>query len=113
MAIKDTFQQRVKQQLDDSLDNLDATTLAKLNNARQHAFDVKTNKNPVTLPWGMGVAGVGALALLVVIVTPINVQNPTPFASLEQLQLFAGTDVEELELFDDLEFYQWLDKTHG
>ncbi|MDH5179078.1 MAG: DUF3619 family protein [Gammaproteobacteria bacterium] len=103
--------QQITQQLDDSVEHLDAATLSRLNQARQQALQQgKRKRFGLTPLLAMGSATTAAVVLTVSIVW---VPTATNSLAMEDLpMLVAG---EELEMFQDLEFYQWLaDETrHG
>lgn len=98
------FLQRVKNALDAGNDNLDAATRARLRAARAHALQTPARAGHAWL-WpagGVALAGVALLSWALWLHVPAT-HAP---AALEQLELLSSAD--SLELYSDLEFYQWL-----
>lgn len=96
--------------LDESTESLDAGTLSRLNRARQAALaqsrDVRSN-------WFLG-AGFAGAALIVLLVFGIGQRSAPPPASLpvavEQLgDADALATDDNLDLYENLDFYAWLD----
>lgn len=111
------FADAIRAQLDDSLNDYDAATLSRLNQARQRALDElpKAGRRPWHWP---ALAFASALALVVLIGFP---RGETPMApahndvalwdielSDDEVALLASED--DLEMFEDLEFYAWLEQ---
>ncbi len=104
------FAAQAKSHFDDSVERLDAATLSRLNKGRQEALAHQEQVLPVGrwLRW-MPVTGVAAAALVTVIVMrgPAGVDvipGPVTASDLEIL-----LEEDGLELFEDLEFYSWLE----
>lgn len=99
---------RTRTALDDDAQAFDAATLSALNRARQRALDVArgTPRRGWLLPLAFAAAASAALAVVLVkpAVTPVAPDPATLDAT--DLELVAGG---ELELYDDWEFYAWLD----
>jgi len=116
----EVFAARAGQQLRDSVDELDAATLSRLNRARQVALETMDAANPMAaikrraqwIPVGV------AAALAVVTVTLWQGQPLTP---VDDPGLIAGPviadesvdfelllDDGELEMYAELEFFAWL-----
>lgn len=114
MAIKSKqgdFEKNAKHLIDDSVTGMSAATQSQLNQARQFALS-HTKKSRVShlVAWS-AFASAAAVALLILMVMPTApLLLPTPFSvsQLEQLVM-----VEDLDLYSDLEFYQWLDDDNG
>ncbi len=90
--------------LDRSLDNLDGQTLARLREARRGALK-STSKSLPRLVWAGGFATVG----VVLVLAALWVLQPTPpslLATLEDVEILASS--EDLDFYDDLDFYHWL-----
>lgn len=98
--------QQAKKAFDRSVDGLDAATLSRLNRGRQAALAELERPNRQWLRW-MPATGVAAAVLLVMITLrgpgEIDVINP-PVTDLEIL-----LSEESIEMFEELEFYDWLD----
>lgn len=95
---------KVKNALDASSETLDGATCTRLRAARTRALQQRHTRQPWLL-WPAGGVALAAAALLswgLWFNVPVS---HTP-AALEQLELLSST--ESLELYTDLEFYQWL-----
>ena len=95
----------IKQELDDSLNSIDAATLSRVRQVRARALE-KTEKKSYN--W-FGIAG-GAIAtacvlMLVVMLSIKNEASVTPLTP-EEIELISAMD--EIEIYQDLEFYEWL-----
>ena len=104
------FAKRAKTVFDQSVDGLDAATLSKLNRGRQAALAAATPNRRQWLVWAPA-GGVAAAALVAAVV----MQNPTmQNPDLEGFETAAGDleillGEESIELFEELEFYAWLE----
>lgn len=102
------FAAQAKEQFDDSVERLDAAALSRLNQGRHAALEQLHSGRPA-ITWGRWVpaSGVVAAALITVIVMRgPNVESiPAEVASDFEILL----EGESLEMFEDLEFYSWLD----
>ncbi len=109
------FEQAAKQQLDDSLKMIDAATLSKLNQARQRALSYEKKKRSFHFSWATGLLGTFAVAMLVVTILPSTQQSQplVPDLITEQWDVLVVANEDELELYNELDFYQWLDDVHG
>ncbi|MCG8673161.1 MAG: hypothetical protein MI867_27475 [Pseudomonadales bacterium] len=99
------FEAKLKQSLDNSVDELSQQTLANLNEIRQQALNGK-QANASKFQWALwGPAG-GLVAAAVV--AAVWVGNPAvqPSNSIDDLELL--TSEEDLELMEDIEFVAWL-----
>lgn len=107
---EDPWTRRIRQQLDDSARDLDATTLSRLNRARQAALQAARRPQPRPWLWPTLFATAASLALAVAIwprVVPSTVAPPTAVAAPEDFSMLAGE--EQLDLYQELDFYAWLD----
>jgi hypothetical protein len=97
----------IKLHLDESVEDLDALTTAKIAAARATALQEGTQKR---LPWrwpaiGLATAVVAFLALM------STFRSTPPPLTAEQREVLAILSSEKnLEFFKDLEFYAWLEK---
>ena len=109
------FEQVAKQQLDDSLETIDAATLSRLNQARRRALLYEKKKRPIHFSWASGLLGTFAVAMLVITIIHSTQQSQplVPDLITEQWDVLVVADEGELELYNDLDFYQWLDDVHG
>ena len=91
--------------LNESVEHLDASTLSRLNQARQKALSQEESSPLINIPW----IPAGALAALSLTVVVGFLTLPSPESSLTNLDEaeFMATN-EEIELAEDLEFVAWL-----
>lgn len=102
--------ERIRQQLDHTARDLDAATLSRLNQARQAALQAARASKPRPWLWPMALATACSLALAVAIwprVMPQPLSLPTAVAQPEDFTMLAGE--EQLDLYEELDFYAWLD----
>lgn len=105
-----TFEQHVKQQLDASLNTIDALTQSQLTQARHKALAHATKKHSVLWGWLGAFVSTIAVAMVMITIIPTNHQGEIlPSQSVPEWVIMSET--EELDLYNDLEFYQWLDNT--
>ena len=103
----DILKSNINQALDDSVDALDANTLSKIRQVRVRAVEKAENK-PFN---GFGVmTGALATACVMVFAVIILMQSPSALQSVpvDDLELISSSD--SLELYEDLEFYEWLEE---
>ena len=97
---------RARRRLQRSTEELDPDTLRRLRQARAAALGQADRKAPTRwMPWG-GAALAASLALAVLLWQPWAGPPESP-AALEDLELLAAE--ENLELYEELEFYLWLE----
>lgn len=93
---------------DASVDSLDAATLSRLNRSRQRALAEARRPGRQWLRWAPA-TGVAAAAVVGVLVWNgpggSRVDEPLTTVDFEML-----LEDDSLEMFDDLEFYSWLDQ---
>ena len=113
---QEAWLRQIKQTLDESADNLDAATLSKLNQARQHALQQNQRYRSflLTNTWltgALGSAATAALAFVVWSYWPVAMTPPQP----EQLA-FEDLDIvtaqADFEFYQELDFYDWLATEH-
>ena len=108
---------RTKVLLDESADGLDAATLSRLNRARRAALEHARPR--VARRWFLP-AGLASACGLLLAVAVWHARAPADAARLPELPFSAGVssngaDIDlvssddSLELYQDLEFYAWLD----
>jgi len=90
--------------LDERARDLDADVAARLRQARYRALEAKPRPFFWLLPAG-GVAA-ASVAVLAVALWFYQPGRPAPMQGVEDLEILSSP--ENLELFDDLEFYGWL-----
>lgn len=96
--------------LDEDAASFDAATVSRLNRARQAALDAARapSRTRWLLPAAFAAAACGALALAIVprLQAPADIPSAAAASGADFELLATG---EELTLYEDLEFYAWLD----
>ena len=89
------------------MDSLDANTLSKIRQVRAQAVDKAEARH---VNWFGIMSGALATACVMVFAVMILLQSPTTLQSvpIDDLELLSSS--ENLELFEDLEFYEWLEE---
>jgi len=105
MNAQDRFIEGVRNELDRSVEAIDAATRSRLNRARQRALEQGLGHR---LQWrplaaGLAVASVAALAVSLYLARPAV----APESALADLELLTAN--EQIEFYDQLEFYEWLE----
>ena len=109
-----------KSTLDDTTAQLDGQVRQRLQQARQAAVRTanatpNSRGTPLIRPSWMVTAGRFAVLTIVISVVFINVTTESepsvPIASIDDVPII--TAPEELELYEELDFYQWLSVEHG
>ncbi len=97
----------IKQALNKSVDTLDANTLSRIRQLRAQAVDRTEARHN---NWLGIMSGALATACVMVFAIMILMQSPTTLQSvpIDDLELLSSS--EYLELFEDLEFYEWLEE---
>ena len=92
-----------KELLDEQVAQLDQPVVDRLRQARREA--IEAGPKPVRMLWagGLAAACVGLLAVSLWIWQPAG---PHPIPDPEDLEILASE--EDLDLYEDLEFYSWL-----
>ena len=103
------LQAQAKALFDDSVDELDAATLSRLNQGRQKALDEL--RRPAFATWGRWAPAAGVAAVAVVAVVMINGTNgEAPGSGAGTASDFEMLlEADSLEMLEDLEFYSLLD----
>lgn len=95
--------------LDSSIEDMDHETLVRLREARNKAVLVSKTGPSTNRNWWMPLGGFAVTAALVALSLSLWVVKPDS-PMLEHFEDIAVlSDKEDLDLYDDLEFYQWLD----
>ena len=101
---------KAKALFDESVSELDAATLSRLNRNRHEALE-QAAKGRVTGHWNQWVpaAGVAAAAVFAVVIwtgdPPVDELTPPAHASDFEIIL----DGDDFEMLEDLEFYSWIE----
>lgn len=104
----DEWLARVREQLEESARDIDGATLSRLNRARQAALDAHARAPHARWLWPAAAAAL-ACAFAVVLWRPLTAPDAVPLAPVAaaDLELLEGDD--GFELYEELEFYAWLD----
>jgi hypothetical protein len=104
---EDELKSNIRQSLDDSVDTIDAEMLSKIRQIRAQAIDKAGAGNvlwPKMLVGGLATACVMVLAIMLLFNSPTSMQA----VPADDIELISSSD--SLELFEDLEFYEWLEE---
>jgi hypothetical protein len=102
---EDLFIADAKRALDDSVHQLDRGLAGRLQRARREALDTSLcHRRWWRWAGGIAIASIGLLAIVFLIRQPDLDSHAMPM--LEDLELM--TSIENVELSEDLEFYDWL-----
>ena len=103
-AEEKTFITASKAVLDESARDLDPEMATRLRQARYRAMEAK----PKPFRWLVPASGfvAASVAILAVALWLFQPPRPVPVEGVEDLEILSSG--ENLELFDDLEFYHWL-----
>lgn len=104
---EDELNRNIRQVLDESTDALDAHTLSKIRQIRAQAVEKAADKS---FNWFGVISGALATACVMILAVIILMQSPTPMqpVPVDDLELISSSD--NLELYEDLEFYEWLEE---
>ncbi len=109
-------QARIKALLDDSLQDFDAATLSRLNQARQRALQLSERRRRST--WRRPALGLALASAMLLLLVPARTPPPpvegglpetSLSPSLSPLEIALLSDAEDLDLVENLEFYAWLE----
>ena len=104
---EDKFEANIKQALDNGVDAIDAHTLSRIRQVRARAVEKAEVKS---VNWFGVMSGALATACVMVFAVMILLESPTPMQAVpvDDIELISSSD--NLELFEELEFYEWLDE---
>jgi hypothetical protein len=99
---------RARQLFDESVQELDAETLSRLNRSRQHALAAVKDgdAHAAWLRWAPVAASAVAAVAVVIVWNPGNGVDELPRTTTSDLELLLAED--ELEMLEDLDFYRWM-----
>ena len=106
----DEIARRARDLFDQSVEELDAATLSRLNRARHEALDETGVGRPGVrwLPW-MPVGAAAAAAALAVLIVNGGGPDIVPVETDRAADLEIILEGEEFEMLEELEFYSWID----
>ncbi len=110
MPADEEFAAQAKSHFDDSVERLDAATLSRLNKGRHEALARQERSRLVgrRLRW-LPATGVAAAALVTVMVMRGSAGVDVIPAPVTATDLEILLEEDSLEMFEDLEFYSWLE----
>lgn len=104
------FEDKARALFEDSVERLDASTRSKLTQARNRALE-EVNAGARRRRWIWAPVGGAALVAVVAVVMVssggLRSGNESGAMALEDIDIVA--DSENLDMLEDVEFYQWLD----
>lgn len=109
---EDELNLNIKQSLDDSIESLDANTLSDIRQIRANAIDkAKSNNHSVNSGHKQDfLIGSVATACVMVLAVVLFLNSSTSIQSIpvEDIELISSSD--SFELYEELEFYEWLEE---
>lgn len=102
---KQRFVENIRRVLDAGVEDVDAATLAKLAAVRRGAL-TPARQRPGWLVPAAATASIAVALVVGVTLWPQHSSHDESALAIEALPLLGGPD--ELELYENLEFYQWL-----
>lgn len=104
----DQFVAKARERFDESVERLDASTLSQLNQSRHRALAEagQTSLHGQWMRW-VPVTGIATAAVVAVMVMNGQVVMTDEPITTTDFELLLEDD--NLEMFEDLEFYSWLD----
>lgn len=106
---KERVASRLRDYLERSAESLDETTVSRLRRARAAALAEATGSRRTIRPWALPLAASAALTVLVIGLSLGLSEGRPPYSAVEDLELLSAED--GLDLYEDLDFYQWLPDT--
>ncbi len=103
------FAAKAKGVFDDSVERLDGAALSRLNQGRHAALEeLAQTKAPASWRHWLPAGGVAAIALVSVMVLRGPAVDEVPDEVAADFEILL--EGESLEMFEDLEFYSWIDE---
>lgn len=96
-----------KKLFDESVDQLDAATLSKLNQSRHRALEELTTGPSPLWRWAPAVGVTAAVLVAVLVTLPGQQRIDAMPESMADMEILLGED--SIEMFEDLEFYTFID----
>ena len=104
----DTFEKKMKETFDESVEALDGATLSKLNQGRHAAL---AQLHEPRRQWSRWMPATGAVAAILVAVvmlqTPGTIDDVAEVSTVTDMEILLGED--SIEMLEELEFYSWID----
>ncbi len=110
---EEQFLKAAKTTLDHRAQNVDEEVRRRLQQARRAAVQAAQTQSTSRPGW---LVPAGGFAVLVIAISVTyyglqTIQEPAPLASVEDVPILVAP--EDLELYEELDFYQWLAEEHG
>jgi hypothetical protein len=100
-----SFEKQAKALFDESVDQLDAATLSKLNRRRHEALSELHSHRLRWMRWAPAAGVAAALVVAVMLALPqTQIDSGLPVTDMDIL-----LSEDSIEMLEDLEFYAWLD----
>jgi len=104
----ETFETRMKEAFDESVDKLDGATLSKLNQGRHAALAQLHRPRRQWSRWMPATGAVAAILVAVVMLqTPSAIDDVAAVSTATDMEILLGED--SIEMLEELEFYSWID----
>ncbi len=104
-SLKEKEAQKLKNDFDESISNIDAETASRITQARYRALEQLERKSRQWFLLPAGAIATAAFAVMIFISIPQT--NLEPGRETADMDLISSSD--ELELYEELEFYEWLE----
>lgn len=108
----DALTEKITQSLNQQAEAIDTATLSRLQQARTTALEQADNKQqfiPAKALWAGGLMTFAALSIIMIMMWPAA-DTLTPDLGNHIADITLITDQDDMELYDDLDFYLWLDQ---
>ena len=105
----DKFAKQAKALFDESVENLDAATLSKLNRGRHAALEASGKHRSVWLWWAPALGVTAAITVAVMMAVP----RPDAVEAVPAGDMDILLGEESIEMLEDLEFYAWMELQDG
>lgn len=100
---EDRLEQSLSTAFDNSVDKLDQVTANSIRRVRELALSGKTGRYTGLRIPAFALASV-CIAVIIYVILP---ENSQPVLEVDDFEMLSSTDT--IELYEDLEFYQWLE----
>lgn len=106
MSVDDKLEKNIRVELDRAADDIDAATLSRIRQIRARAIE-RTDAGVTN--WFGVVSGALATTCVMLFAVMIMLNNEPVVTPLPAEDLEMISSLDELDLYQDLEFYQWLE----
>lgn len=109
---RNTFEKKMKEAFDESVDAMDAATLSKLNRSRHSAIAQLGKRRPQWSRWMPATGAVAAILVAVMMLqSPAGIEDVARVTSVTDMEILLGED--SIEMLEELEFYSWIDSAES